>query len=673
MIDPSPKLRPPQMLDSLCARNPRRFSWLTGAAAAGAIAVWVLAMLCAVWWVGSGIHALAAGAGGSTPWAVLRLLLGGYLLGTGWKALRRVPADPSGPALSREAAPRLFHLLGKLAAKAGMDMPRDVVLGTEMRVFVSLQARWGWLGGHRATLVVGLPVLMALDVKQFAAVVTHALAHDRHARLPFGAWLGRMRDTWQNLAARQSVAATPPRRAWQLFGEGLAGCFLRLVFPWINARALALSRHRAFSADKAARRVAGSQSLVDALARMAVQRSYLEQVFWPEVLGRASHAPTPNVLPYRAMGQRMRMAKGHPKAQEWLASALQADAQAGDTHPSLRDRLARTDRQARLVPPPRHSAAELLLREALDPLVVEMDMRWQLDMAARWGRLHVEHVAQHRLEKELQVDGEKGALHPDDHLLWARAARSTQGEAAFEALLRLMLIDHPDDACARHELGSLLVDKTEAEAAAEGAQLLRELALGPLGAQSLPAARRYGRWLALQGGPSRDAPFWADEVRRIEHLAQEAQSALLDFDDQAQSFGPPALSNRMLRRLSEVLAQEPSVEQAHLATRKLVDFPAWRFAVLLVSGPARKRGGPVAVQAARLQGMVDALNLPSTVLVVDIADPAWASPQRRALAERIMKTPGAPLLERGGEAAFHVSSAAPTTAAPASRGRYMPA
>ena len=380
------------MLDSLCARNPRRFACLTGVVAAGAVAAWVLAMLWAVWWVASGVHGLAAGADGSKAWAISRLLLGIYLLGTGWKALRRLPADPPGPVLTQEAAPRLFHLVGKLAAKAGIQAPRDVVLGTEMGVFVSLQARWGWLGGHRATLVVGLPVLMALDVKQFAAVVTHALVHDRHARLPFGAWWGRMRATWQNLAARQSVAATPPRRAWQLFGEGLAGCFLRLAFPWINARALALSRHRAFAADKAARRVAGSQSLVDALARMAVQRSYLERVFWPEVFGRASHAPTPNVLPYRAMGQRMRMAKGHPKAREWLAAALQADAQAGDTHPSLRDRLARTDRQARLVPPPRHSAAELLLREALDPLVVEMDMRWQLDMAARWGQLHVEHV-----------------------------------------------------------------------------------------------------------------------------------------------------------------------------------------------------------------------------------------------------------------------------------------
>jgi hypothetical protein len=428
---------------------------------------------------------------------------------------------------------------------------------------------------------------------------------------------------------------------------------------------LVLSRYQAFAADKVARRAAGSQATMDALVRLSVQSHYLHDAFWPEVLSRASHAPMPNVLPYRAMIQRLGASKVHPKANAWLKQALLHQAIALDTHPALHERLARAKLSARLPKSPSHSAAELLLRDALDPMVVEMDVAWQREISVTWAELHREYLAQHHLERELQTQGERGALHPDDHLLWARAARKTQGEAASEALLRLMLIDHADDISARFELGCLLIDRVDATSS-EGADMLRALALSQDHPHALKAALRYGQWLALNANHE-DASFWPDEIRRIEHRALQAQDALLDFQ-QEHTLTAPDLSPRCLRLVRELLTEGALVQQAHWVSKRVAGFPDWRYAVLVVSlTSGQSSAGRVAELQSRLDTLLLSMGLPIALMVFDADQPVWRKGDikvdKTVVLPKLLQVPGTALFSAEGEGVH--STSAPD--------RYMPA
>jgi Zn-dependent protease with chaperone function len=644
-------------LDAAYFRSPLGFAWLSCGMTLGLVLAYVAVLLLALVGVVSGVGEIISPVPQDDAFTWIGLFLGSYVLCTGLYALRPSPVATKEQLLTRERVPKLFHLLDKVAKKAGVRLPQEVRLGTEMRAYTLGHARLGLLGCHRHCLVLGLPALLTLDVKQLASVVAHELGHLGPAHGRLGSWARSMRITWARLADEWQLRSAT-LTAWQLFKLGPAALLLRYLFPRLNERALELSRHQVFAADKVARRVAGSQAMVDALVHLTVQGEYLRQGFWPEVLGRASHSPAPNVLPYRAMIQRLSGSQSHPKAATWLTQALLQSTASHDASPCLKDRLAKTQLNARLPQAPKHSAANLLMADALDQTVLDMDISWQREMTVAWAELHREYLAQHHLERELQTEGERGALHPDDHLLWARAARKTQGDVASEALLRLMLIDHEDDINARCELGCLLIDQLDMDANAQGAQLLRGLSLTSDHPRALHAAIRYGQWVSLNP-THEDASFWPDEIRRIEHRAEQALAALLNFEDK-HSLLAPDLSQRCLRSVRELLLDGGAVRQAHWVSKRVAAFPDWRYAVVVLSLAPGHRLGDL---PTRLDALLQSMALPIALAVMDAADPAWTVGEKKATLDRLRQVPGAALFRLEADE-FHSTS---------TPNRYMPA
>jgi hypothetical protein len=625
MID-TPSTFELQRLQAACARDPLAFARVTRLIALAAVTGFALIFLAALTVFLHALVALVMGAAAGLLIGV-KLLLGGYLTWSGLLALRPSTQAVPGQKLTPQDVPTLFHLLDRVAKKVGVALPESVVLDGQAKTQVLWHARLGALGGHQHTLVLGLPALLALDIQQFGAIVGRELARLGGTGDHWGAWLQGMRRTWARLAQSLSMAAIPVRHS-------AVGYFLRYVFPWFNARALVLARHQSYAADHVMCCLGGSYSAMHAMVRLEVQEQYLAQSFWPEVLARASHAPTPHVFPFRAMAKRVCAVHTHPKASQWLTMSLQKSWRPEDVEACLHDRLARIKWPAKLSPAPEQSAAELLLCEAFHPVLEQMDSAWQRDIAPRWTRLHQEYLTQFHLEKELQAQGEQGSLHADDHLLWAQAARHVQGNEAYQALLSLMLIDHPDDPHARYELGCLLLEQTHTDACTQGAELLRKLAFEQTSCQSLAAAQRYGQWLELQG-KSDEAAFWADEVRRLAHLEQEAHTVCKDFSPR-QRFTAPDLSPRHLHRMRKALAHHPEFEQAHLVSKPVDEFSGWRFAVLLLDSSAHTPGVTQAILAS-----ITALNLPVLLTVVDASAPAWLSVPRKAIAAQIRATAGA--------------------------------
>jgi len=610
--------------------EPRRFALVTAAWAAFGYASILAALLIAALALKWGVERLVAG---RFSIGVLLLIVGSVSLL--WSILRALwPREraPEGLVVTHKEAPRLFELIEKVRRKCGAPRPDVVLIDGDLNAAIVQQPRLGLLGWHRNYLILGLPTLMALDVKQLAAVIAHEFGHLQGAHGKLGAWVYRTRRSWWRLAESRERSRLS---AW--WADAALALFFSQFFPRFNARAFVLSRQQEFEADRVAHKVAGTQAGAQSLVSMSVQARFLNDVFWPDVYGAAAKSATPQVAPYRLLHKRLREALVHPEAAVWLRDALKCLPDVSDTHPSLRERLDFANEKASLPAAAPVSAAEALLRDSYKPWLKRLDARWQGRVAPRWSRLHRHHQSQRQTMQELAAERAAGPLTADEHLLWARAARQVDGQLAEAEVLRRLLADHPQHAQARYELALTLIDGSDVPARTEGAELLRALAEAPAHALSAAAARRYERWLEAQERFNELKP-WRERLRTLEAQTDAAWEALHDFDG-AQHVESPRFSKRVLHPLLDMLRRETAVGRAFLVQKSAAAAPGWRFCLLVIERARGTLGQPDA--ADWWEELRERVPLPCAFMVIDLAHPYWKDSERAPLVRQITETPDA--------------------------------
>ncbi len=142
--------------------------------------------------IAAGVHLftlalLAAGAATLVVYApnLLAILLGLALLGAAAAMRPRVPRMPGGFVLEPADAPALHELAGRVAAALDRPPPDAIV------VDAGWNAAWtvaGWR--RRRVLVLGLPLLVALEPQQRVALIAHEIGHDRNGDLVRGLFVG---------------------------------------------------------------------------------------------------------------------------------------------------------------------------------------------------------------------------------------------------------------------------------------------------------------------------------------------------------------------------------------------------------------------------------------------------------------------------------------------------
>ena len=185
--------------------------------------------------------------------------------------------------------------------------------------------------GSKRVMGVGLPLLAALSVPEFRAVVAHEFGHYDSGDTKLGPWIYKTRAailrTVVELSKHSGILMRPFR--WYALG------FLRIT--------QAVSRGQEFVADAVAARVAGASTLADALR--ALERA---------ATGFSSYWAS-EVAPVIGLGYRPPLATGfqmfiasdnvRPQLEAHVTAALEASkTDPYDTHPNLRDRLAALER-----------------------------------------------------------------------------------------------------------------------------------------------------------------------------------------------------------------------------------------------------------------------------------------------------------------------------------------
>lgn len=184
-------------------------------------------------------------------------------LGLAWIFQPRAPLPPQ--RLAVQDAPRLYERVHALADALQAPRVHAIALDDELNAGALELNRGVSLRPVRRVLVIGRPLLAALDAQAVEAVIAHELGHfsRQHGRL--GHWLYRTRQSWATLRDLQDEpGADRDSSAWDRAASGFAHRFL----PWFDRISHAHLRRCEFEADALAARVVQPQALARALVQL---------------------------------------------------------------------------------------------------------------------------------------------------------------------------------------------------------------------------------------------------------------------------------------------------------------------------------------------------------------------------------------------------------------------
>jgi heat shock protein HtpX len=247
-----------------------------------------------------------------------------------------------GSPLERASHPRLFAELDRIATSLQEPMPVEVYLIGEANAWVA--DRGGLMGfGSRRVMGLGLPLLGALNVSQFRAILAHEFAHYYGGDTMLGPWLHRaqmaMIRTFQNMGSVGKAMRVALMQVLYLIVFGILKAYWRLFLRAINL----VSRRQEFRADELACIVAGPESFISGLRGV-----HGAALAWPAFV-------TNELNPMFNMGCLPSIADGFaqflsaPAIAQKVRKGIETQIRDGkmtpyDSHPPLRDRVAAAER-----------------------------------------------------------------------------------------------------------------------------------------------------------------------------------------------------------------------------------------------------------------------------------------------------------------------------------------
>jgi len=241
---------------------------------------------------------------------------------------RRDSFTPPGPRLDEDEQRELFSLVREVATATGQAMPEDVYIINDTNAWVA--QRGGVLGvGGRRVMGIGLPLLEALTVVEFRAVIAHEFGHYAGGDVMLGPFIHRTRGAIARTIG--NVRLAPVRAIFASYAQ----VFMKLT--------LAVSRQQELVADQVAARAVSAEALARALQRID-DVGVLHQIYMAREVGPVLAA---GFVPPIAAGFREFMAADDVRT-TLLDSARRLRANRVmnpfDTHPPLAERLSALQR-----------------------------------------------------------------------------------------------------------------------------------------------------------------------------------------------------------------------------------------------------------------------------------------------------------------------------------------
>lgn len=491
--------------------------------------------------------------------AIKLIFVVGFFLWMVVKALWVKIDPPVGMEVDARQAPELFAELEALRRKLGALRFHHVLITDEFNAGVVQSPRLGIFGWPRNYLLIGLPLMKALTVDQFKAVLAHELGHLAGGHGRVSNWIYRQRLRWSRLWAILDASASR--------GSFLFMPFLNRFVPYFNAYTFPMARANEYQADAASARLTSAKTAAEALTGVNVVGSFLAEKYWPHIHRQADEQPQPGFAPYFGIGHGVAQELDAASAETWLQQAMARTTDSADTHPALGDRLQAIGQAPCLALPGLGQTADRLLGDALESITEGFDRRWRESIGPSWQERYQAVQEGRRQLAELNARCEAGE-------------ELTVDEAYDRARLTESMADHPDDALAQlralHErapdnalvcftLGTRLVGRDDAD----GCGLLeKSMALDESATAKVCELLRDYCW---RQDRKDEAEVWhqrlAERLQLENAAARERNQVLL-----ADKFERHELPEAVLGELCAELRKVPGLRKAYLVRKRVKHF-----------------------------------------------------------------------------------------------------
>jgi heat shock protein HtpX len=291
-------------------------------------------------------------------WLTLACVVTGFVILTSIFP-RRQRFEPPGPQLEQYRAPALHRMVGDVAEQAEQEPPAHIYVAPDVNAAVF--QRGGLLGfGGKRVLLVGLPLIDVLTVRQLRAVIAHEFGHFYGGDTRLGPWFYRTYDALE----RTVIALHEAESIWRKPFTWYLDFFLR--------RTAALKRRQEFLADELAARIGGRDAAIASLEEISKAAPAFHG-FWSSeaapVLDSGHRAPLLEGF------RRFRGAGAVSSAlEEMLEEERKAEADPYHTHPPLGERIAALERLPDVVIPAADEDDEPALSLVADVDGIELDL-----------------------------------------------------------------------------------------------------------------------------------------------------------------------------------------------------------------------------------------------------------------------------------------------------------
>ena len=479
---------------------------------------------------------------------------------------------PEGRQLSRQQVPQLFDLVDELTTSLQAPRFHKILLNQEFNAAVVQVPRLGIFGWQENYLLLGLPLMQALSLEQFKAVLAHELGHlsGNHSR--FAAWIYRIRKTWLQIYERLGQRK-------QLQADILFNWFLGWYWPFFNAYSFTLARMNEYEADRCSAELAGAKNAAAALINVEIKARFLSSCFWAKVHQQAANQPEPPGNAYSLMLSTLNEPTAEDQTRTWLQQALTEQTNHIDTHPCLADRLSALGYQPAQLSAlpqsiePQTSAAEHLLGNRMQDFAIEFDHAWQTTASTPWRQRY---AYLQDAKNQLQALEQKARQNPlTVQEVWERASYTWElqdDDAAFP-LFQDVLALAPNHAAAHYAIGQVLLNKGDKS----GINYI-EKAIAQRMEWLIEGCQLVHQFLWKQGQTEVAEQYRERADQHYQQLlkAEEERSHINHRDE----FKPHTLKKSEIDDLRQQLAAYPQVKAAYLVEKVVKYFPEKRFCVL---------------------------------------------------------------------------------------------
>ena len=267
------------------------------------------------------IGQLVGGRSGATVMLVIALAIN---FGTYWFCDTMVLKEYGAKPIERNQAPELYNLVEKLAANAGLPMPKVAIINSEIpNAFATGR------NPDNAVVAVTTGIMRTLNYNELAGVIGHELAHVKHRDILISTIAATMATFISYVASMLQWAAIFGHSSDdEEEGGGIIGMLAAVIIAPLAASIIqmAISRSREYSADEEGGRICGNPNfLADGLQKIEYY---------------ATHArPMQQATPATAHMFIINPLEGSKK---FLANLF-------STHPDTSERIARLRSQASLM------------------------------------------------------------------------------------------------------------------------------------------------------------------------------------------------------------------------------------------------------------------------------------------------------------------------------------